>query len=606
MLLFQTLLTFLLHVTALVTAADTSAWKSRSIYFVLTDRIARSSSDTGGASCGNLGKYCGGTFQGLQSKLDYIKGLGFDAIWITPVVANSADGYHGYWAQDLYAVNSNYGTAADLKSLVSAAHAKGIYIMVDVVANHMGFGAIANNSPAPLNQAGAYHTPCDIDYNNQTSVEVCRIANLPDINTSSQELKDLYNTWIAWLVREYSFDGVRIDTVKHVQKDFWPGFASAAGVYSIGEVFDGNPSYLAGYASLMPGLLNYATYYPMNNFYQQKGSSQALVDMINTVSNTFPDPAALGTFLDNHDNPRWLNQKNDATLLKNALAFVILSRGIPILYYGTEQGYAGGADPANREDLWRSSFNTNADLYKTIARLTAARKTAGGLAGNDHTHLYVTDTAYAWSRAGGNLVVLTTNAGSGSNAQHCFSTQKANGRWSDALGNVAGTVTADGSGNICVNVSKGLPVVLVQAAAAGTTTSSSRNVASSTTLRTSSIRASTTTTSSGSTACPTAVAVTFSHRITTVPGETIKLAGSTAQLGSWNPANAPSLSASSYTAANPVWTITLNMAPGSTVQYKFVKVGSGSAGAVSWESDPNRAFTVPSCQASAAVSSTWR
>lgn len=73
----------------LVYAADKNAWKSRSIYFALTDRIARSSNDNGGGSCGNLGDYCGGTFQGLQGKLDYIKGMGFDAIWITPIVAST-------------------------------------------------------------------------------------------------------------------------------------------------------------------------------------------------------------------------------------------------------------------------------------------------------------------------------------------------------------------------------------------------------------------------------------------------------------------------------------------------------------------------------------
>jgi alpha-amylase len=84
----STLITFFLYFTSLVSAADTSAWKSRSIYFVLTDRIARSSSDTGGNSCSNLGNYCGGTFKGLESKLDYIMGLGFDAVWITPVVAS--------------------------------------------------------------------------------------------------------------------------------------------------------------------------------------------------------------------------------------------------------------------------------------------------------------------------------------------------------------------------------------------------------------------------------------------------------------------------------------------------------------------------------------
>jgi len=82
-------LTFLLcHLTSLISAADTAAWKSRNIYFVLTDRIARSSSDTGGSSCGDLGNYCGGTFKGLEAKLDYIKGAGFDAVWITPVVAS--------------------------------------------------------------------------------------------------------------------------------------------------------------------------------------------------------------------------------------------------------------------------------------------------------------------------------------------------------------------------------------------------------------------------------------------------------------------------------------------------------------------------------------
>lgn len=131
--------------------------------------------------------------------------------------------------------------------------------MVDVVANHMGKGAIADNRPTPLNQASSYHAACDIDYNNQSSVENCQIDKLPDIYTQSSDIRTLLNTWVSWLVKEYSFDGVRIDTVKHVEKDFWPGFANAIGAYSIGEVFDGDPAYLAPYAKLMPGLLNYAT-----------------------------------------------------------------------------------------------------------------------------------------------------------------------------------------------------------------------------------------------------------------------------------------------------------------------------------------------------------
>lgn len=373
--------------------------------------------------------------------------------------ADTAGGYHGYWASDLYSINSRLGSADDLKSLVRTAHSKGIYIMVDVVANHMGPGDVSSFRPEPLNQGSAYHSACDINYGDQGSIEYCRIANLPDLDTENAAVKTVLNNWIKWLVAEYGFDGVRIDTVKHVSKSFWPDFAWSSGAYTIGEVWDGNPDYLAGYDGLMGGLLDYATYYPMNRFYQQRGSSQDLVDMINVVGTKFRNPAALGTFMDNHDNNRWLNQKNDYALLENCLAFVILSRGIPIVYYGTEQGYGGGQDPANREDLWRSNFNVNHSLYKAIQRLSGARSRYGGLgSATDHKHLYVADTAYAWSRAGGNLIVLTINSGGGFNGQHCFFSQRPNGSWEDIYN--GGWYNSNGDGYICVQVRNGRPVVL--------------------------------------------------------------------------------------------------------------------------------------------------
>lgn len=334
----------------------------------------------------------------------------------------------------------------------------------------------------------------------------------------------------------------------------------------------------------MPGLVNYPLYYPLNRFFQQAGSSQDVVDMFNTISSSFPDPAALGTFVDNHDNPRWLNQKNDQTLLRNALAFVILARGIPIVYYGTEQGYSGGADPANREDLWRSGFNTQSSLYQAIAKLNGIRAGAGGLGGNDHVHLYVASQAYAWSRANGNVIVLTTNGGGSYNAQHCFNSQVANGAWTNAYGN-GGTVTADGNGQVCVQVTNGEPVVLV----AGSQSHSSGTP---------------TTLSTRSNACPTSVSVTFTEEVTTVAGDTIRITGNTTALGNWNPASGPALSASAYTASKPTWTINLSLPAGSGIQYKFVKVNSG--GAVTWEADPNRVYSVPNCQASASVDGSWQ
>ena len=127
--------------------------------------------------------------------------------------------------------------------------------MVDVVANHMGYGNITNFKPVPLNQESSYHSACDIHSSNQNIVENCRIAGLPDVNTQSSEIRKLYQDWIKWLVSEFGFDGVRIDTVKHVEKDFRPPFASAAGVYIIGEVFDGGPDYLVGYGPWLKTLL---------------------------------------------------------------------------------------------------------------------------------------------------------------------------------------------------------------------------------------------------------------------------------------------------------------------------------------------------------------
>ncbi|KAI5777182.1 glycoside hydrolase superfamily [Geopyxis carbonaria] len=451
----------LLSVATPALAADADAWKTRSIYFVLTDRFAKtSSSDT--TACSSLGSYCGGTWKGMEQRLDYIKGLGFDAVWITPVVENTDGGYHGYWAKNLYNVNSNHGTAAELKSLISAAHDKGMYIMVDVVANHMGRGDITTFNP--FNAASYYHDTCTIsDYDNQTNVEYCRIASdLPDVKTTDSGVRATFQSWVKDLVATYQIDGLRIDTVKHVEKDFWPGFVAAAGVFATGEVYNGDPAYVGPYQAYVPSVVNFPMYYSMKDAYASKGSLQALVNQHNSVSANFDRPELLGTFVDNHDVQRFLNVNSDWTALKNALAYTLLARGIPILYGGTEQGFTGGSDPANREDLWRTGYATTGDLYTWIKKVMAAKVSAGGLGADDHEHLYVSSSGngYAFSRAGGKLVVLTTNGGSGTSGTHCFDTGAASGTvYTSVLGST--TYTAGTNGNICVVVSNGQPEVLL-------------------------------------------------------------------------------------------------------------------------------------------------
>lgn len=113
-------------------AASATDWRRRSIYQVLTDRFARTDGSTTATCNTGDGQYCGGSFQGITNHLDYIQGMGFDAVWISPITAQ-IDGptaygypYHGYWQKDLYSINSHFGTAADLKALSAALHSRGM------------------------------------------------------------------------------------------------------------------------------------------------------------------------------------------------------------------------------------------------------------------------------------------------------------------------------------------------------------------------------------------------------------------------------------------------------------------------------------------------
>lgn len=123
-----------------VHAFDDNAARSKSVYQVVTDRFALTDTSSSRSCDTSDMVYCGGTWKGTEEKLDYIQGMGFDTVWISPVVQNInvtnnklGEAYHGYWTQDINELNSHFGSEADLKSLVTAAHKKNMYIMVDVV-----------------------------------------------------------------------------------------------------------------------------------------------------------------------------------------------------------------------------------------------------------------------------------------------------------------------------------------------------------------------------------------------------------------------------------------------------------------------------------------
>lgn len=131
------LLTVALTLIPSCLAASPAAWRGRAIYQVLTDRFARADGSTTATCDTGVGQYCGGSWQGIINRLDYIQGMGFDAVWISPVTKNIegqtayGNAYHGYWQTDIGSVNQHFGSASDLKALSSALHARGMVSRVD-------------------------------------------------------------------------------------------------------------------------------------------------------------------------------------------------------------------------------------------------------------------------------------------------------------------------------------------------------------------------------------------------------------------------------------------------------------------------------------------
>ncbi|KAG5949895.1 hypothetical protein E4U53_005667 [Claviceps sorghi] len=298
----------------------------------LTDRAARNYGD-----------------HGETRELVFVKNMGFEALWITPVVpsmclgssGHEEDGYHGYWARDLY--ESETGSARDLR-----------------------------------NSESSYYTPRNVDYNNQRSIINCRVPQSAtcDVNTWDSKIRSLYRIWIRRLV----------DAFNHVEKDFWLGFISEAGVYSLGEVFDGSPGLVACYVRAPLDIVFHLRHLLLA---QRVLTAERLVT-------GHCRPAQLGREhvsgscragnLSGQPRQRaLLNQKNDAALLDNTLTYVMLARGVPIVYYGTEQAYDGGAHIYSLEDLWRTVFNTKSELRgdEDMVALTSSIETsAEGSLGN--------------------------------------------------------------------------------------------------------------------------------------------------------------------------------------------------------------------------------
>ncbi|XHG02061.1 hypothetical protein AWENTII_005424 [Aspergillus wentii] len=325
-----------------IIAADAPSgreWAERSIYQIMTDRFARPEGATD-APCDPY-KYCGGSWAGIIENLDYIEELGFTAIQISPVVENIhgdtkyGEAYHGYWPTNIHSLNDKFGTAEDLRNLANELHERDMYLMVDVVINDMAQAVNGSmlDEPAPeidwsqlvpFNDEKYYHSFCEItDWDDPEIYQKCWFAAegvaLPDLKTEDETVALAIQEWIQELVGNYFIDGLRIDAAKHMNDEYLGNFTQAAGVFTMGEAYATNTSLVCGYQELVSGVLNYPLHAPIIQAFTA-GDMPGLADEVRSVRDECEDITRLGTFVENHDIPRFASLINDTTVCLEPLS----------------------------------------------------------------------------------------------------------------------------------------------------------------------------------------------------------------------------------------------------------------------------------------------
>jgi glycosidase len=439
------------------------------VYLLMPDRFANgdSSNDRPAKSPAILDRrkgrfYHGGDLAGVRKQLPYLKQLGITAIWMNPLYDNNdgvdtlevydkqpTTGYHGYGATDLYAVDEHLGTMQEFQSLVDEAHAQGIKVILDMVANHTGpYHPWVKDAPTPTWYHGTQASHPDNTWQTWTlangyandalrraTLDGWFINILPDFNQDDPEVARYVIQNTLWWVGMSGMDGIRQDTWPYVPVKFWRDWMAAIKkqhptLRVVGEVFDGDPAMIRffegtktthdGVRTGVDYLFDFPLYYPIRDAFiggkPVKGVAQMLMR-----DHLYDRPQALMPFFGLHDVSRFMGEPG-ATIdgLKLAFTTVLTMRGIPLVYYGDEIAMAGGPDPDNRRDFpggWASdasnAFSASGrtpeqqTVWSHVNTLLRTRAAHADLRSGALQQLAVTDQQFVYAR--GAVVVAINN-----------------------------------------------------------------------------------------------------------------------------------------------------------------------------------------------------
>jgi len=680
-----------------LTGAFAADFKREVIYQIITDRFfdGNSANNNPSQSAGlydstktNWRLYWGGDLQGIQQKMSYLAGMGVTAIWISPPVdnlnTNIPDGggnptasYHGYQGRDFKRIEEHFGNSSntwtDFDAMVTAAHSNGIKVIIDFAPNHSTqnnageFGSLYDNGTFLGNYTsdsnGYFHHNANISgggWDDRYQVEYFTLFDLADLNQEHATI-DGYMKSAAQLFQQHGVDGFRIDAIKHITWGWEYSFTNSIYTYGdsfiFGEWYQGNtsdPLYHDSYKFANKSGMSMLDF-PLNTAIRSVFASNANFSEIDSVltqeASNFTWKEDLVTFIDNHDMARFLSVNNNNNRLHEAMAFVLTSRGIPCIYYGTEQylhnDTSGGTDPYNRPMM--SAFSTSTTAYTLTNRLSSLRRSNPAIPYGSMTQRWISNDVYIYERKFfGSVVLVAINKNettgysiSGLNTSLPVGTQADN--LTGLLGGVSITVGSGSGGNNPVNTftlpahavsvwqftegaaspeigsigpTAGQPGVKTVIAGRnfgasggsvkfGTTTATVNSWSPTqivvTTPSVTNGNYNVTVTNSGGTvsngiqytvltAKLIPVTFTVNNATPTSVGDYIFLTGNTVELGAWSTTWDGAVGPM-LTPNYPNWFLTASVPAGQTIQFKFIKIAAG--GGVTWENGSNHTYTVP-------------
>ena len=328
--------------------------------------------------------FAGGDLAGIIEKMDYLKELGINALYLTPVFRSISN--HKYDIIDYFTVDPQFGTKEELRQLVKLAHENGIRVVLDAVFNHCSMEMQQFQDVLEKGRESRFYDWFIIDGDfpepEKMNYECFAACNyMPKLNTANEEVQDFLLEIAIYWIREADIDGWRLDVSDEVSHGFWRRFRKAVKKEKpdsviIGENWHDAYAYLMGdqYDSIM----NYAfTKACLDYFAKGVFSAKDMADKLNSnlMRNTEQVNRMMLNLLDSHDTHRFFTEVNkDKDKMLAAIALEMVFEGAPCLYYGTELCMEGGYDPDSRRGFPWDTKSWDMDFLEKVKELIRIRK----------------------------------------------------------------------------------------------------------------------------------------------------------------------------------------------------------------------------------------